>query len=176
MNISEIYRLLYENTPIKSFSELPDKVPYGFWIGKNGEIYVVPFQQHALVAKNIVFNNPEYIKGLHEYLLHVANNFSDFFNYGEEDEIQSHSYDYLKNQYKNAINIFSKDELKEEDKVMLMTYCQDYFEHSGIFLRAVAVYDEIIHDQKHKLSLRQQKTFNDLNKFYFPNVDNRGKI
>lgn len=45
----------------KSFTELPDKAPYGFWISPHGDFFVVNFEDHHNVAKKII-NNTESLK------------------------------------------------------------------------------------------------------------------
>lgn len=47
-------RLLMES----SFADLPDTNPYGFWVSRGGDFFIVPFQGHCRIASQIVRNNP----------------------------------------------------------------------------------------------------------------------
>jgi hypothetical protein len=44
----------------ESFADLPDEVPYGFWILPDGEPYVVTFQNHKKVAYDIIQKSVKY--------------------------------------------------------------------------------------------------------------------
>ena len=39
---------------LKSFKDLPDYHPYGFWVGPNGQIYKVGNMLHEYVAEKII--------------------------------------------------------------------------------------------------------------------------
>ena len=50
----KIVNLILEAT---SFLDLPDELPYGFWISPSGEFFVVGFQEHEEIAFDIIQRN-----------------------------------------------------------------------------------------------------------------------
>lgn len=45
---------LFTEGLLSSFTELPEEVPYGFWITPNGKIYTVDYMKHNSVAIDII--------------------------------------------------------------------------------------------------------------------------
>ena len=43
----------------RSFLELPDEPPYGFWISPHGDFYPVAFEDHYSTALKIINENPK---------------------------------------------------------------------------------------------------------------------
>lgn len=47
-------RLLLES----SFTELPDTHPYGFWVSRGGDFFIVPYQGHIRIATQLIKKSP----------------------------------------------------------------------------------------------------------------------
>lgn len=71
-NFDKTVNLILEAT---SFLDLPDDLPYGFWISPSGEFFVVGFQEHASVADEIIESKADFFEEYNSMESMSATNF-----------------------------------------------------------------------------------------------------
>jgi len=63
---------------LSKFDELPNDMPYGFWISPLGKMYSVSYMQHNRVAVNIITKFESYLNNLYESDDNIIKNRGDF--------------------------------------------------------------------------------------------------
>lgn len=71
---------LYIEQLLSSFGDLPEDMPYGFWVSPHGKIYSVSYMNHNKVAIDIITQYEPRLNDLFENDSNTIKNRGDFLN------------------------------------------------------------------------------------------------